>query len=120
MDVPIYPSKADGALARFGSMHKNSRHYAEDRLSDALDLFVDKRKSPLEVLITFLSVHKFGGIGVYFDTKNNRGEKHIMFHVDMRPVGMNHVRRSTLIWYRENGNYFYPQYQNFDEFLRKM
>lgn len=42
----------------------------------------------------------FGGVGIYFDTNNNHGKPQPMLHLDLRPV--------PLIWYRNNGKYFYP------------
>lgn len=119
LGVSIYPSKASGALARF-SGSESSRHYAVDRKSDALDFFVDKSKSIVECLLLFLSYCKFGGIGVYFDTTNNEDEEHIMFHLDRRPLGEGHSRDSVLIWYRDNGEYYYPLYSQFEEFLKKL
>lgn len=79
LGVPIYPSPVRGALAR--NEGATSRHYAVGRLSDAIDFFVDA--PPLHVFYTLLRKSKFGGIGVYFDTKY-RSRPHIMFHGDLR------------------------------------
>lgn len=47
-----------------------------------------------------LSSNLFGGVGVYFDTNGNDGKPCPMFHLDLRPI--------SLIWYRDDGKYFYP------------
>jgi len=87
--VPIRPSPARGALARFDGS-ETSRHYAVDRLSDAVDVFVDGSQAAAWIA----AVRLFGGVGFYTDTVYD-GEQRPMFHVDLRP--------SRLCWLRSAG-----------------
>ena len=99
---PISPSPVTGALARFDLDSINSRHYAVDRESDAIDVFVSAE--PATTFIHAISCRLWGGIGIYFDTKF-RGKQHIMYHLDCRPL----KNGLPVIWYRLNGKYFYPK-----------
>lgn len=93
----VDPSPASGALARF-SGDKESRHYAVDRQSDAVDVFAE-----CHIRNAWLSAFRsklWGGIGVYFDTQFE-GKPHPMLHLDMRPG-------PTVIWYRVSQSYGHP------------
>jgi hypothetical protein len=110
----ISPSKAEGAIVRFGGS-ETSQHYVGEvggkivRRSSAMDLFPNCK--PIEFLVLSLCTPGINGIGVYFDTKNNMGVKQVMFHVDIRQIGYNDI--VPLIWIvkKESGKdkYFYPQ-----------
>lgn len=95
---PIYPSPVKGALARFeGDIH--TQHYAVDRLSTAIDIFVAGDQYRNYRIITGCGL--FTGVGIYFDTFYNN-TSWPMFHVDLRP------EQWTKLWMREDGNYIYP------------
>lgn len=105
LGCPFNISLADGALIRFDG-RKTSEHYViinpetarPEKLSRAIDGFPDC--NIFEAWTKALSSNLFGGIGVYFDTKNNNGEPQPMLHLDLRSL--------PLIWYRDKGEYFYP------------
>ena len=80
----ISPSLAPGALARFDkeSGSKHTVNIDKGILSTAFDLFFDA--NPEYVLFKLFTESEFNGIGIYFDTKNNKGIKQVMFHVDSR------------------------------------
>ena len=111
---PIYPSPAKGALARLSGSIR-SQHYAVNRKSTAIDVFIEG--IPIDILVHILSFHKFNGIGFYPLTTGPNGKQWPMFHLDLRPVGFN--ERMPLIWIRDKvydiptksitSNYFYPQ-----------
>jgi len=93
---PIYPSKAKGALARFEEKDKYSMHYAVDRESTAIDFFTDVPS--FEAWSLILSSGLWDGAGIYFDTKDNTGKPHVMFHVDFG-------RSNKAYWLRHNNTY---------------
>ena len=102
----ISPSLASGALARFDGS-KTSRHYVdltlkEPKYSTAFDLFF--KADPRFVFYTLLCESAFRGIGVYFDTRNNKGVDQIMFHVD--------IRKDRATWCRIDGKYYYVRPNN--------
>lgn len=90
----VFPSPVSGALARFYGSSK-SRHYAVGRQSDACDVFCN---CPISKAF-FTALQFFTGVGVYFDTRYMGGEWP-MLHTDLRD--------RELMWYREDGVYFYP------------
>lgn len=105
---PIYPSPVKGALARFDGS-KKSQHYAINRKSTAIDIFVDC--SPFEAFIKILQSKLFNRVGIYFDTYYNN-KNHVMFHVDLKD--------QNLIWLRDNYKYSYSYEKNFyKELLEK-
>lgn len=89
---PIEPSRVKGALARTDGS-ETSRHYAVDRLSDAVDIF--PMGDPLRCWQ--LAVTIFNGVGIYYDTKDNHGKDRVMLHVDRRP--------NVVWWCRIAGQY---------------
>ncbi len=99
LGVPVFVSPVPGALARFdGSV--NSRHFARDRKSDAIDIFPSGDMRRAWLIATTCGL--FGGVGLYPYTKY-RAKKWPMLHVDKRKV------ENTVIWVRkENGDYIYP------------
>lgn len=114
--VPWYPSMADGSVARFEG-NKTSRHYAIGRYSDALDFFIDDYTDPRWFIFKLTSLGLFGGIGIYFDTKDNNGIDNLMYHVDCRPISMGY----PLVWYRDKGEYTYLiNPSNYSTFLDKL
>ena len=108
LNEKIFPSKATGSLARFDGSN-TSLHYIEtdtvlkenilqyENLSKAVDCFFDT--SIFHAWSVALSCGLWGGVGVYFDTTYN-SEIRPMLHLD--------TRKQNLIWYRYNGQYFYP------------
>lgn len=108
LDRPIYPSPARGALARVyetESLHRVDleRHI----LSRAVDCFPEG--DPREVFVLSLACQLWGAVGFYLDTKY-KGKPWVMFHLDIRPLGYGHSKRTVLIWVRDEGKYYYPQY----------
>lgn len=115
-EVSWYPSRVDGALARFNGS-KTSRHYAVNRLSDALDFFTAKDTDILWFLYKLYGSNLFGGIGVYFDTRGYNYSSDIMFHVDCRKC----MTGYPLIWFRDKGKYTYVvNSKNFSELINKI
>ena len=107
----VHPSPVEGALARFDDdegVSPTSQHYVggmrnrtsvTGKQSRAIDVFTtaNVRTAYLAALTSRL----FGGIGVYFDTRY-RNRPWCMLHVDLRNVN------STVVWYRQKGEYYYP------------
>jgi hypothetical protein len=98
-------SKAVGALIRFDGSTTSQHHVTHKmpsgkagKRSKAIDGFPDC--DIFEAWSKALSSNLFTGVGVYFDTNNNHGEPQPMLHLDLRP--------SVLIWFRDEGEYFYP------------
>lgn len=107
---PIIPSPVGGALARTAADQIKSQHYADPKKkikSKAVDVFPEG--DPLKNLILALSSQLWGGLGVYFDTEYG-GKTWVMFHFDIRDLGEEHKKKMTLLWFRIEGAYFYPQY----------
>ncbi len=102
----IYPSPVKGALARFDDS-KTSQHYAVDRLSTAIDVFIDKPH--FECYTKILQSNLFLGVGFYpnWNYKEIRGG----WHLDLRD--------SSLIWFRDVGEYTYSYQKGFYERLHK-
>lgn len=100
--ISIVPSPVQGAWYRL-SGKKSSRHYAKNRLSDAMDIFPDPEKI-YKAWIQALLFEQFGGVGIYFDTKPS-----IMMHVDCRP----YKAGFKTIWCRDKGKYYYPHQEQF-------
>jgi len=92
LQAPVHPSTAKGALARTtGSA--NSRHYAVNRLSTAVDFFPD-----CDICKAWaIAINYFGGVGVYFDTHYRHNPK-IMIHGDLRQI--------PTFWYRSRNIYY--------------
>lgn len=131
----IYPSKAEGALARFkyhdaetGLVHdttkiryldffelfkKNpSNHFVFlDKKSSAIDIFCDCL--PFKAFLKILEVRLWSGIGVYFDTVGPDGLPHVMFHLDFG-------RKKQLMWYRLRGQYHYQDEQDFYQRMQNL
>lgn len=104
LNLPIYPSPANGALARFDG-NPDSRHYAVDRKSDAVDIFVDG--DIRHVWLTAMMSGLWGGVGVYFDTYY-LSIKWPMLHLDLRPLTS---LNSVTYWFRD-GDYYHPMSNN--------
>lgn len=97
-NIPWYPSKVKGALARLDGS-KTSRHYAAGRKSDALDFFPGKNVDLAWFLHQLYGSCLFGGIGLYFDTNGYDHSSDVMFHVDCRHPSMGF----PLVWFAEEG-----------------
>lgn len=105
--IKMIPSPVKGAWYRFEGKG-SSRHYAKNRLSDAIDIFPDADKI-YEAWFNALIFEPFGGVGIYFDTAPS-----IMMHVDCRPL----KDGFKTIWCRDNGKYYYPYQERFWEKIR--
>lgn len=103
----VHPSPVEGALARLDDKAKSSQHYAVDRKSTAIDVFPEG--SIINAWTVALTSGFWAGIGVYFDTQYT-GKDWCMLHLD--------IREKPLIWYRINGDYFYPLHS--DPLLRRL
>ena len=90
---PIEPSPVKGALARPDGEAKGSRHYAHNRLSDAVDVFPQCNIADAWLLAVTSGL--FGGVGFYLDTKPGP-----LLHLDLR--------EERLMWARIRGSYIYP------------
>jgi len=118
LGCPFRISLADGALIRFDGRKTSEHHVIIDsisgkttKLSRAIDGFPDC--NIFEAWTKALSSNLFRGIGVYFDTNNNYGRPQPMLHLDLRSL--------SLIWYRDDGEYFYPHKdKNFFNNLRTL
>lgn len=111
LNCPIYPSPAEGALARFTD--KTSMHYCEKKgpiKSQAVDVFCGCRSEL--AFFQALASQLWGGIGIYFDT-HFHNKFWPLLHLDMRGLGQNHSKETTLIWFRDE-KYIYPQYSEKD------
>jgi len=102
---PFVLSKAQGALARFDDKAVGSQHYAMNRYSTAIDGF--PQMNIFKAWSMALNSGLWGGIGVYFDTKNNRGVEQPMLHLDTRE------RFEPTLWYRDKGKYVYRSDKSF-------
>lgn len=98
--INISPVK--GALARFDINAKNSQHYAVGRKSTAIDIFIDC--DPFEAFVKILQSKLFNRAGFYpnwkYKDKITGG-----FHLDLKD--------QNLMWYRDNGEYYYSYQKNF-------
>ena len=90
-DNPIHPSRHSDGWARFEGS-ENSRHYAVNRLSDAGDFFPEGNVFEFWLL---MQQTKWGGIGIYFDTRRGRLQPGPMIHGDLR--------EERILWCRING-----------------
>lgn len=90
---PVVPSPVAGALARVEGKDKGSRHYAVNRLSDAVDVF--PQCNIADAWRVAVQSGLFGGVGFYLDTKPSP-----MLHFDLRDV--------PAWWCRVQGKYIYP------------
>jgi hypothetical protein len=102
LKVPIYPSPAPGALARFD--RTTSMHFCDPdkyEYSKAVDFFV--AGNPVDAFYKLVMSRTFYRIGVYFDTRY-RGQNWVMFHGD------NGYSNLTRLWFRDKGKYYYPRY----------
>jgi len=93
----IYPSKAPGALARFGDKDSYSDHYAMNKYSQGIDVFCNC--SIFKAWNMALNCNLWDSVGVYFDTKLN-GEFWPMLHLGIRDM--------PAMWMRLNKKYYSP------------
>lgn len=103
----IYPSPVTGALARFDGS-KTSQHYAKNRLSTAIDVFIEG--DLFEIYSKILTSSLFCGIGFYPNTHYG-GERFPMWHLDLR--------KKPLMWFRDAGVYTYNYQKGFYKKLYK-
>ena len=70
----------------------------------AVDCFIRGvyNRAQAEAVVYEAKAIGFTGIGVYSDTRNNKGQKQVMFHLDVRP---NESMGSPATWGRVNGKF---------------
>ena len=93
------PSPLFAGHVRFDS---HGRHSADDRLSDATDVFIDWQYL-WPALLAAQQVNEIGGIGIYLDTHYDSKELHPMIHLDCRP--------GRMMWIRFEDVYTYYHYE---------
>jgi len=98
LKAKIFPSKVKGALARTSGSITSMHFVSNGSLSWAWDIFCNTHI--FKAWTVALSCGLWSGVGVYFDTNGNNGEHWPMLHLDLRI--------KPLVWYRDNGEYFYP------------
>lgn len=96
----IYPSPAEGAIARFDDGAKYSQHYAVGRMSTAIDVFCEG--DPLDNFIAAVGSRLFNGIGIYPYTVF-RNRNWVMLHLDTRLGGPVYWARDSLMQYHNSG-----------------
>jgi hypothetical protein len=97
--IPMLLSPVQGALSRTDDGAVNSRHFAVNRLCDAGDFFPDPSQF-FECWFAAIHCERFGGIGIYADTRLN-GKPRPLLHLDTRPkTGM-----VPIMWARDKGIY---------------
>jgi len=115
INMPIYPSRRKGALARYSHKYKTSMHYADASRhiqSRAIDVFIGENPEGENADWVFLKALQFGwgGVGVYFDTVDNHGNDSVMYHLDLRHLGTeaNGGKKPKTFWFRDYGVYHWP------------
>jgi len=102
---PIKVSGSEYALGRNLGRGKMSAHNIDEWGEVlAVDCFVSGVSSRYQaegVVHEAINIG-FTGIGVYSDTRNNKGQEQVMFHFDVRP---NELMGSPATWGRVNGKY---------------
>jgi len=102
---PIEVSGSDFALGRNLGRGKMSAHNVDEWGEVlAVDCFVRGVHSRVqaESVVHEARAIGFTGIGVYSDTRNNKGQEQVMFHLDVRP---NEVMGSPATWGRVAGDW---------------
>ena len=102
---PIEPSLNAGALGRRLGAGSQSAHNVDVWGQVlAVDFFVSGvfGREQAEEIVNLMRGLGFTGIGVYTDTRNNRGVEQVMFHGDVRPTA---AMGNPATWGRVNGNY---------------
>jgi hypothetical protein len=112
---PIYPSPAEGALARF-SGPRSSHHYVGprrriERRSTAVDVFPEG--DPFRAWLLAVSCGVFGAVGWYPHTNGPNGRPWPMLHLDVRKPGEGHSHNHPLLWMRDDEGYHYIHYPNY-------
>jgi len=98
-------SASDYALGRELGRGKMSAHNIDEWGEVlAVDCFVRGvyNRAQAEAVASEAKSLGFTGIGVYSDTRNNKGEEQVMFHFDVRP---NELMGSPATWGRVSGKY---------------
>jgi hypothetical protein len=113
----VIPSKKKGAQARFTGS-KFSEHFVSGnpkktaiwKYSTATDVFVNCRI--FKAWSIAVNTPYISRVGVYFDTKNNNGDKQPMLHLGLKEDG--------LLWFRVAGKYVYSTHKDFHDELFKL
>jgi len=93
----LIPTPVPEGIVRTDERSSGSQHYAIDRLSTAIDVFLPDTTDARVAFI--LACQFFTGVGIYYDT-SLKGKPRVMLHLDMR--------ESPLVWCRHKGDYHYP------------
>lgn len=107
----IWPSDAKGTLARLEHMTMCVSDYRFEFVKEPSmhNVFLDKKSTAVDVFCNcdpfraFVIIARSGlwpGVGVYFDTRDNKGLPRVMFHLDFG-------RKEPLMWIRKVGKYMY-------------
>jgi len=99
---PVEVSGSKYALGRNLGRGKMSEHNVDEWGEVlGLDCFVRGvySRAQAEAVVNEAQAIGFTGIGVYSDTKNNQGQKQVMFHLGVRP---NELMGSPATWGRVN------------------
>ena len=98
-------SGSDYALGRNLGRGKMSEHNVDEWGEVlAVDCFISGVYNRAQAEAVALEAKSIGftGIGVYSDTRNNKGEDQVMFHLGVRPT---EIMGSPATWGRVGGNY---------------
>ncbi len=118
LKAQVSPSKAKGAQARFKG-RKTSEHFVSGNVktdaiwkySTATDLFPNTHI--FKAWTVAVNAPYIGRVGVYFDTKDNKGKPHPMIHLGLK--------EDSLMWFRVCGNkYMYSTEKGFFDELFKL
>lgn len=95
---PIYPSQVDAGWARMTGS-PTSQHYADGRLATAADIFPER--PVLDCWLAAIADPRWGGFGLYLDTRAAPKQPGSMLHLDLR-------EGPRVFWVRnEIGQYIY-------------
>ena len=94
----ISPSKVKGALARFDGSETSDHFTDAMKASTGIDVFCDC--GIFRAWTIAVSCRLWDSVGVYFDTRDNNGDRHPMLHLGLR--------KKRAIWLRDNYVYGSP------------
>ena len=102
---PIEVSGSEYALGRNLGVGKMSEHNVDEWGEVlAVDCFISGvySRQQAEGVVHEAIATGFTGVGVYSDTRNNKGQEQVMFHLGVRP---NEIMGSPATWGRISGKY---------------
>lgn len=107
----VWPSPAEGGLARFGEDDRGGQHFAapeEGIYSKAVDRFPEGHIK--QAWLLSISSGLWGAVGIYTDTNGPDGSRWPMLHSDLRAPGVGHSQDHMLLWHKDRHGYHYIQY----------